>query len=120
MGFHLCHKFCFDNPLGCELGNLRTSFSQRSSFSFGTLTVIAFIRMNFHYYFSSCFATTEGCYSSDFNFQDLESIDSCFDHFSGYYFGCFGSEEENGSCFEAEYRLYWHLGSGSFGSEGWS
>ena len=100
------------------LGNLRISSSQRSSFSFGKLTVIAFVRMNFHYYFSSCFATTaesEGCYNSDFNFPNLAHFDPYFDCFIGCYFTrrssvgiCF--------CYLAEFRLCWLLRSVSFDS----
>ena len=117
---HLSRKFCSDSPLGCGLGSSGIASSQRSSSSSGKLTVVAFVRMNFHYYFSSSFATTVvRCYSSNFDFQGWAHLDSCFDRFVGCW-RCPRSLAAIDSCYSKEYRRYWLPKSANFGSVGWS
>lgn len=78
--------------------------------------------MNFHYYFSSSFATTvklKCCYSSDFDFPDLARSGFEFDCLISCYF-TLGSEEGTCSFCLAGFHRYWLLKSANSGSVRWS
>jgi hypothetical protein len=42
-----CYKFCFENPLDCELNNLKNVFFQKNFFFFKMRIIITFVKMNF-------------------------------------------------------------------------